>query len=101
MKPPMKKKLALLVVFFFFMGCAPVKKVVTDVKEGVQGIFRKEKEDTKKSPQEQDKADAETTQDNTEDSPPPPRTRPKATSPSKKGSSRTTPIPTGEVFGPR
>lgn len=113
MKPPKGKMLVLVVGFFFFLGCTSVKQVVTDVKEGVQGIFKKEdtqkppaEAEEAKPPQEPEKATQEPTKKDVKEvttspaKPKPKETKPTAT-PKKKSPPQTTPIPSGEVFGPK
>ncbi len=107
-----KKLTIFFVLLCFWAGCTQVKQVVTDVKEGVSGVLKKDKKDTQKAPaeikepepaKEPETADKGTTTVTKEESPPPAKTKKKetktSTPASKKGASSTT--PSGEVFGPK
>lgn len=109
-----KKLIILLAVFCFWAGCAQVKQVVTDVQEGVKGVFKGEKEDTQKAPAEKKESEPakepettgkDTTKGGKEEPPSPAKAKKKETKTTtpvgKKGTTRTTPIPSGEVFGPK
>jgi hypothetical protein len=107
-----KKLIILLAVFCFWAGCTQVKHVVTDVKEGVKGVFKKEDPQKvpaeKKEPEpakEPETADKGTTTGSKEEPPAPAKGKKKetkATTPAgKKGTTKTTPTPSGEVFGPK
>lgn len=112
MFPKIKKLIILLTLFCFWTGCTQVKQVVTDVKEGVSGVLKKDKKDTPKAPAEKkepepakepETADKGTTTGSKEESPPPAKPKKKETKTttpaSKKGGSSTT--TSGEVFGPK
>jgi hypothetical protein len=109
-----KKLIFLLAVFCFWSGCTQVKQVVSDVQEGVKGIFKGEKEDTQKGPAEKkesppakapEAADKGTTLGSKEEPSHPAKAKkketPTTTPAGKKGTTKTTPIPPGEVFGPK
>lgn len=112
MFPKIKKLIILLTVLFFWTGCTQVKQVVTDVKEGVSGVLKKDKKDTQKAPAEKkepepakepETADKGTTTGSKEDSSSPAKAKKKETKTTtpagKKGSTSTT--PSGEAFGPK
>ncbi len=109
-----KKWIILLAAFCFWAGCAQVKQVVTDVKEDIQGVFKKEKGDTQKPPAEKkepepakepEPTDKGTTTGGKEETSSPAKAKKKETKTtppaSKKGTTKTTPTPSGEVFGPK
>jgi hypothetical protein len=112
MFPNLIRIIILLSLFCFWAGCTQVKQVVTDVKEGVTGVLKKEKKDTQKAPPEKkepepakepEPVDKGTPAVSKEESSPPAKSKKKetkTTTPSgKKGT--TTSIPSGEVFGPK
>lgn len=114
MFPKMNKLIILLAAFCFWAGCTEVKHVVTDVKDGVQGIFKKDRGDTQKPPAEKkdpepakepEPADKGTTTGSKEDPSSPAKAKKKETKTTppaaKKGTTKTTPTPSGEVFGPK
>jgi len=112
MFPKVKKLIILLFLFCFWTGCTQVKQVVTDVKEGVTGVLKKDKKDTQKAPAEKkepepakepESTDTGTTTGGKEESSPAAKAKKKETKTttpaSKKGT--TTSTPSGEVFGPK
>ncbi|MBI4765485.1 MAG: hypothetical protein HY787_12925 [Deltaproteobacteria bacterium] len=115
-----KKIAILLAAFCFWAGCTQVKQVVTDVKEDFQGIFKKEKADTQKAPavkkepaekkepepaKEPEAADKGTPTVSKEEPASPAKAKKKETKTTtpatKKGTTKTAPTPSGEIFGPK
>ena len=114
MFPKIKKLIILLAVFCFWAGCAQVNQFVTEVQEGAKEAFKGEKEDTQKAPAEKKESepakepettDKGTTKGGKEEPPSPARAKKKETKTTtpvdKKGTTKITPIPSGEVFGPK